>query len=87
MMNIINMALAAKGPSLSSVAMPKSHSQEFHSILRPYRGRNGENMPLFMSRYLLMRTCTGLEVFPPSGGGLLSVKFDEYVFTVYREPP
>lgn len=36
MINIINMPLAAKGPGLSCVVLPKSNSQEFHSIFKLY---------------------------------------------------
>ena len=86
MINIINMALVAKGLGLSCVVVPKSNSQEFHSILKLYHSWNVENMPVFMFHYLLTWLRKGPEPFPPGGGDFLSVKVDEYVFTVYKEP-
>lgn len=77
MINIINMPLAAKGPGLPCVVVPKSNSQEFHSILKLYCSWNVENMPVFMFHYLL--TWLGPEP-------LLSAKVDEYLFTVHKEP-
>lgn len=85
MINIINMPLAAKGPGLSCVVVPKSNSQEFHSILKLYYSWNVENMPVFMFHYLLTWLRTGPEPFPRGGGDFLSVKVDEYVFIVYKE--
>lgn len=86
MINIINMPLAAKGPGLSCVVVPKSNSQEFHSILKLYHSWNVENMPVFMFHHLLTRLRTDREPFPSGGGDFLSVTADEYVFTVHNEP-
>lgn len=68
MINIINMPLVAKGPGLSCVVVPKSNSQEFHSILKLYHSWNVENMPVFMFHYLLTWLRTGPEPFPLGWG-------------------
>lgn len=73
------MPLAAKGPGLPCVVVPKSSSQEFHSILKLYDSWNVENMAVFMFHYLLTCLHTGPEP-------VLSVQVDEYVFIVQKEP-